>query len=137
MDRRHSIARRYDGELWTTNSEQAVRVDQHGVDAPLRQISEGAFEVAIATDGDDFELNTGGRCRHLQAGDTGPRQRRARVGEHCEARGPRLELMQEAEPLRPKLLRHGEDTGDVAARLIEAGDETDLDWILTHRKHDR
>src|ERR1700681_1945280 len=37
--------------------------------------------------------------------------------------------MQELEPLSPKLSAHGSDTGDVAARSVQAGDDTSLDRV--------
>src|SRR5262249_15055823 len=50
--------------------------------------------------------------------------------------GIRHQLMQEPQPLGTKLGIHGADTGDVAARLIEAGDETSLDRVAAHAEDD-
>src|SRR5262249_23611426 len=60
-----------------------------------------------------------------------------RIDGHGKVRGPRQQLVQGAEPLSPDLHAHEADTGDVAARLVEAGDETSLDRIEAAAEDDR
>jgi hypothetical protein len=45
--------------------------------------------------------------------------------------------VQQTEPLRGNLYIHKCDTGNVAARSIQAGDETGLDWIASSAENDR
>src|SRR5262245_55086448 len=74
-----------------------------------------------------------GRSRRLQACE---RIRRG-LDEHGKARGSRDELLQESELLWRKLRVHCGETGDVAARPIEARDETGLDRVYAGREDDR
>src|SRR5262245_53805235 len=45
--------------------------------------------------------------------------------------------MQNSEPLGPNLRTHGTDTGDVAARSVQAGDEAKLDRVAAGAEDDR
>src|SRR4029077_13944032 len=49
----------------------------------------------------------------------------------------REQLVQQTEPLRGNIYIHKCDTGNVAARSIQAGDETSWDWIASSSENDR
>jgi hypothetical protein len=53
------------------------------------------------------------------------------------ARGGGHHRMQEPEPLGPKLGVHGGDAGEIAARVIETGDETGLERVPAGGEDDR
>ena len=59
------------------------------------------------------------------------------IDEHGNAHGSRQQLMQEPKPLCPKLHHHEADTGDVAARPIDAGDKAAFDRVVAAREDDR
>ena len=56
--------------------------------------------------------------------------------EHREHGGARHKLAQEFEPLRRQLNRKKIDPCQVAARSSEAGDKTELDWVVANDKDD-
>ena len=72
-----------------------------------------------------------------QVCDRGLSKRTVGIDEHGKARGSRQQLVQEPEPLCRELHIHGADTGDVAARPVEAGDETSLDRVAAGAEDDR
>src|SRR5262245_6540994 len=60
-----------------------------------------------------------------------------RINERRKARCVWQQLMQNSEPLGPNLRTHGTDTGDVAARSVQAGDEAKLDRVAAGAEDDR
>jgi hypothetical protein len=60
--------------------------------------------------------------------------RLTRAAKRCALR---QQIAQNAEPLGRKLCVHGRDTGQVAAGVVEAGDEALLNRIAPHLEDDR
>src|ERR1700730_6722366 len=58
------------------------------------------------------------------------------VGVPCHRMAAGSKLAQESEPLGAKLHVHSDDTGEVAARLIEARDQAGLDWVVAGAEDD-
>ena len=59
------------------------------------------------------------------------------IDQDGNAHGSRPQLMQQPKLLCPKLCRHKADTGDVAARPVEAVDEAELNRIASAYEDDR
>ncbi len=49
--------------------------------------------------------------------------------QHANAHGSRLQLMQQSKLLCPKLSSDKRNTGDIAARPVETGDEAELNRV--------
>jgi hypothetical protein len=47
------------------------------------------------------------------------------------------QLVKQLQPFRPYLHVQGDQARDVAARPVETGDQSDLDWVGRHREDDR
>jgi hypothetical protein len=92
----------------------------------LDECCKGSFDFAIAADVENFDLLPNGRSRSsdlsLGSGEFG-------IDEHGNSRGSWPQFTQEPKLLRRKLHRHEADTGDVATKPVEAGDEANLDRV--------
>ena len=63
--------------------------------------------------------------------------RSLRIDEHCCQRGSRNKFAQEPQSLRPQLRGEHVHPGDVAARPVEAGDQTKCDRVTAAGKDNR
>ena len=80
--------------------------------------------------GDDFDLSPDGRSRCLHFRDKGLGNRGVvGIDEHAKARCGRQQLVEQPKPLCPDVHAEVIDPGGVAARLIEAGNQTDLHGV--------
>src|SRR5262249_21242506 len=59
------------------------------------------------------------------------------IDQHANAYGSRLQFMQQPKLFCPKLRRNEGDTGDVAARPVETGDEAELNRVAAAYEDDR
>src|SRR5262245_22228076 len=59
------------------------------------------------------------------------------IDQHANAHGSRLQLMQQSKLLCPKLSSDKRDTGDIAARPVETGDEAELNRVAAACVDDR
>src|SRR5262245_23555565 len=126
VDRRQRMARRLRDDLYTTVTEQALWTDEECIRALLHKAGECNIDLPTVAGAEKVDFPPDGRSRCLQIFGQGLGPRIARIDEHGEARGSRQQLMQETKPLALSLQRHGSDTGNIAARPIETGDETHL-----------
>jgi hypothetical protein len=78
-----------------------------------------------------------GRGCSLNVRDKGLSEGIVGTDQHGNAHGFRLQLMQQPKLLCPKRRVNEGDTGDVAARPVEAGDEAELDRIAGGYEDDR
>ena len=128
IDRGHRVARRKGDELGATDKEKRVGGNQQR--SPRLQCGVGCLDLVIAAGFQDIELHSqcAGRC--LQALGHRLRTGMARLDQRRHAGGLRHQLVQEAQPLCGQLRSQGGDSGGVAARPIEAGDEAQLNrWV--------
>jgi hypothetical protein len=96
-------------------------VDQEAVSPIVHKGGKGRIDLAISAGEDDLNLSPG-RSRRPQVSDHGLKPRKSGTDKQGKARRCRHQLTQEFEPLGCEFRVHGGDTGDVAARSIEAGD---------------
>ena len=86
--------------------------------------------------GEDFDLlSNGWRCR-ADVGDKGFGKWIVGIDQRGQARGTRHQLLQQSNPFGPQLPGHGTDAGDIAARPVEAGNQTCLDRIAAAAEDD-
>ena len=78
-----------------------------------------------------------GRGRSLNVRDKGLCGGVVGIDQHANAHGSRLQLMQQPKLLCPKLSREKRDTGDIAARPVETGDEAELNRVAAACEDDR
>jgi hypothetical protein len=97
-----------------------------------RKACKSRIDVAASAREEDFDRLIDGRSRSSDVRNEGLGEGPVRIDDHGKAVGSRLQIVQEAKLLCPKLIRQKADAGDVAARPIEAGDEALLDRIYPH-----
>src|SRR5439155_16939460 len=95
----------------------------------------GRVDLDSGAGGEELDLRTNGRGLHIFL--EGFSSRIFWIDEHSKARGCRQQLVQEPEPLGGELVAHGVDTGDVAARSIQASDKAKLDWVQAEAEDNR
>ena len=86
---------------------------------------------------EDFGLLPDGQGRSVNVRDKGLCGGVVGIDQHANAHGSRLQLMQQSKLLCPKLSNDKRDTGDVAARPVETGDEAELNRVSAACEDDR
>src|SRR5262249_38226642 len=89
-------------------------------------LDKGRINVTAGGGLDDFDLLPDGQRRSLNVRDKGLGGGEVGIDQHANAHGSRLQLMQQSKLLCPKLNSDKRDTGDIAARPVETGDEAEL-----------
>src|SRR5262245_13867716 len=125
INRRQPIVRRQRYELHTSAVEQLIGSDHECVGRSCKS----CINLANVPGGQNFNLFTDRRGRRLQISGQGVGIAIIRIEQHGKACSPRKQLMQDSQPLGPKLSIHGADPGQVTAGTIEAGNETDFDRV--------
>jgi hypothetical protein len=118
-------------ELYATVVEERGGSYQERINRLLRKTRKGNINVTAGGGFEDFDLLPNGRGRSPNVRDKGLLLCGGVVGidQHADAHGSRLQLMQQPKLLCPKLRRNEGDTGDVAARPVETGDEAELNRV--------
>src|SRR5262245_34203460 len=124
-------------ELYVTAVEQRVETYHHRVNRLLRKVRKGRVNVTAGGGLEDFDLLPDGQGRSLNIRDKGLCGGKVRIDQHANAHGSRLQLMQQPKLLCPKLSSDKRDTGDIAARPVETGDEAELNWVGAACEDDR
>src|SRR5262249_33632822 len=97
----------------------------------------GNINVTACGGLEDFDLLPNGRGCSLNVRDKELSDGIVGIDQHANAHGSRLQLMQQPKLLCPKLRRNEGDTGDVAARPVETGDEAELNRVAAGYEDDR
>ena len=107
----------------------------------MHHARERYIDLANVAGGENFDLPSNGRSRHLHLRGQGckglPIRKIAGIDEQGKARGCWHEFAQEPEPLCSKLVVHETDTGDVASRPVEACNGTLFDRVSADEEDDR
>jgi hypothetical protein len=106
---------------------------QQRINRLLGKPRKGRINVAAGGGLEDFDLLPDGQGRSLNVRDKGLCGGKVGIDQHANAHGSRLQLMQQPEVLCPKRRVNKGDTGDVAARPVEAGNEAEVDRIGADR----
>src|SRR5262245_59798631 len=117
---------------------------QERADAYLQRASpaldercKGGLDLAVAGDGEDFDLLPHGRSRSPDLRDKRLGKGPVGIDEHGNARGSGPQLTQEPKLLRRKVHRDEADTSHVVAWPVEVGDKAIPDWVPPGHKDDR
>ena len=116
-------------ELYATAVEQRAGTDHERINRLLRKARKGCIDIAAGGGFEDFDLLPNGRGRSPNVGDKGLSEGKFGINQHANAHGSRLQLMQQPKLLCPKLSSDKRDTGDIAARPVEAGDKAEPDRV--------
>src|SRR5262249_478752 len=117
--------------------EHRIGTDHECVGTLLHKTRKGRVDLTIGTGAVDLDLSPNRRSRRLHVfNQSFGANSIFWIDEHRDARRPRQKLVQEAKPLRPEFRSQADDAGDIAARPIESGDETSLDWITASAQND-
>src|SRR5262249_3954844 len=137
IDRGHPMVGRQRNELYAMVVEQRRGSYHERINRLLRKARKGRINVTAGGGFDDFDLLPNGRgcCpnvrgKGLSGGIVG-------IDQDANAPGSRLQLMQQPKLFCPKRRGNEEDTGDVAARPVEAVDEAELNRIASAYEDDR
>src|SRR5262249_41743196 len=124
-------------ELYATVVEERGGSYQERVNRLLRKSRKGRINVTAGGGFEDFDLLPNGRGRSLNVRDNGCGGGMVGIDQHANAYGSRLQFMQQPKWFCPKLRRNEGDTGDVAARPVETGDEAELNRVAAGGEDDR
>src|SRR5262245_31916082 len=117
-------------ELYVTAVEQLAGTYQQRINRLLGRPRKGRINVTGVGGLEDFDLLPDGQGRSLNVRDVGLCEGKVfGIDQHANAHGSRLQLMQQPKLLCPKLSNAKRDTGDIAARLVETGDEAELNRV--------
>src|SRR5262249_45033938 len=137
IDRRYPVVSRQRSELKAAVVEERGGSYQERINRLLGKPRKGRINVTAGGGLDDFDLLPDGRGRSLNVRDKGLCGGKVGIDQHANAHGSRLQLMQQSKLLCPKLRRDEGDTGDVAARPVETGDEAELNRVAGAYEDDR
>ena len=124
-------------ELNATVVEQRAGTYQERINRLLRKARKDRIDVTAGGGLEDFDLLPNGQGRSLNVRDKGLSEGIVGIDQHANAHGSRLQLMQQPKLLCPKLSNDKRDTGDIAARPVEAGDEAELNRVAAACEDDR
>src|SRR5262249_48218825 len=124
-------------ELYATVVEERGGSYQERINRLLGKPRKGRINVTAGGGLEDFDLLPNGRGCSLNVPDKGLCGGIVGIDQHGNAHGSRLQLMQQPNLLCPKLRRDEGDTGDVAARPVETGDEAKLNRVAAGYEDDR
>src|SRR5262245_56725709 len=124
-------------ELYATVVEEWAGSYQERINRLLRKTRKGNINVTAGGGFEDFDLLPNGRGCSLNVRNKGLSEGIVGIDQHADAHGSRLQLMQQPKLLCPKLRRDEGDTGDVAARAVETGDEAKLNRVAGAYEDDR
>src|SRR5262245_21962898 len=100
------------------------------------QAGKGRIDIASGSGRKDFDLLSDGQTCRLRVLGQRVGIGIAWIDQHGNAQRVRQQVMQESEPLGRKLRVQGGDTGDVPARTVKVGDETDFHRIGSDAEDD-
>src|SRR5262245_2523025 len=124
-------------ELYVTAVEQRVGTYQQRINRLLGKPRKGRINITAGGGLDDFDLLSDGQGRSLNVRDKGLGGGEVGIDQHAKAHGSRLQLMQQSKLLCPKLNSGKRDTGDIAARPVETGDEAEPNRVAAACEDDR
>src|SRR5215472_1914344 len=124
-------------ELYATVVVERGGSYQERINRLLRKTRKGNINVTAGGGFEDFDLLPNGRGCSLNVRDKGLCGGEVGIDQHANAHGARLQLMQQSKLLCPQLSSDKRDTGDIAARPVETGDEAELNGISAACKNDR
>ena len=132
------MADRQCGELLHSVGKESVEPDHERAGPQLGQRRKDRIEVTFSAGVQDAELQPerAGRClqfSRLGLGNSGI----GRVDHECNGGCGRDQFVQQLQPLRPQLRAQVAHARDVATRMVEAGDETQIDRVTGAEKDDR
>src|SRR5262245_13454647 len=137
IDRRHPMVGRQCNELYATIVEQRAGTYQQRINRLLGKPRKGRINVTTGGGFEDFDLLPNGRGSSLYVRDKGRGAGIVGIDQHANAHGSRLQLMQQSKLLCGELSNDKRDTGDIAARSVEAGDEAELNRVAAACEDDR
>jgi hypothetical protein len=112
--------------------------DQNALDPLLREARKRCVDLASGAGVDDCNVPRHCGVRRVHGVDDRLRIRTVRIDKLGKARGLRQPLVQYPKPLEHELGPNNKaEAGDVAARPVEAGDETRLDRVPGHAEDHR
>ena len=121
------MARRKREKLHATGDKQCFGTDQKCIRSHSYNRCDGCVDATIRAGGNDFDLSSDRGSRCLQFCDIRLCDARiVGIDEHSKARSVWQQLVQERKPLCPELHANVVDSGRIAARSIETGNEADL-----------
>jgi hypothetical protein len=118
------VARRQRDDLRTPIDKKRVGTNEQRAAGLLHEVCEGRIDLATGTGAKDFDWMSKRRSTRLQVFDLGLGIRSIGVDERDEAVASGRYLTQHPEPLCHKLHKLEVYAGGVAARPVEAADET-------------
>jgi hypothetical protein len=124
-------------ELYATVVEQRAGTYQQRINPLLGKARKGRVNVMADGGLKDIDLLPDRQSRSLNVREKGRGDEKVGIDQHANALGSRLQLMQQSKLLCPELSKDKRDTGDIAARPVETGDETELNRVTTACEDDR
>src|SRR5262245_63105927 len=124
-------------DLYATVVEQRAGTYQQRINRLLGKPRKGRINVTGGGCLEDFDLLSDGRGPSLNVRDKGLCGGEVGIDQHANVHGSRLQLMQQPKLLCPKLSSNKRDTGDIAARPVETGDEAELNRVGAACEDDR
>jgi hypothetical protein len=136
-DSGHCVAERQRGDPFNPGQQECIRANHEPAGSQLRQAREGQLDLRFSAGMQDADLHPADTGRRLQLSRERLVVGTGRVEERGNHGRGRNQLMKELQLLRPQL--HGQIGGarEVAARSIEAGDQSKLDRVAPSGKDDR
>src|SRR5215475_2790761 len=124
-------------DMYATVVEQRAGTYQQRINRLLGKPRKGRINVTAGGGLDDFDLLPDGQRRSLNVRDKGLGGGEVGIDQHANAHGSRLQLMQQSKLLCPKLNSGKRDTGDIAARPVETGDQAEPNRVAAACEDDR
>src|SRR5262249_43381829 len=137
IDRKHPMVGRQCNELYATVVEERAGTYQQRINRLLGKSHKGHTNVTAGAGLKDFDLLPDRQGRSLHVRDKGLCDGKVGIDQQANAHGCRLQLMQQPKLLCPKLSKNKRDTGDIAARPVETGDEAELNRVAAACEDDR
>src|SRR6516162_9257734 len=137
VDRGNPMACRQRNELTAPRQEERVGIDEERGGAPFAKRRKDRVDLRLAPCLHKADRLSKRACRVLELRHIDIGIRIVRIYQYCDRCVRGKQLLHQLEALGPKQRGVQPKSGDVAAGLIEAGDEAELDRITAAGEHDR